>query len=153
MKHPLSKKLWGSLVCLTVIGMSCASTPAPMGRDLSARVWWGKIRGVDADGKLVGEGAPDTVWATAENRKQYKPLVVALAQQASLLQRPGVVGVRAGYGELQVYTTNPAMLPLQVWGVPITARLPNQCPPCVGGEAVPATIPSAVPPIYHSYFP
>ena len=156
MKHPLLKRLWGLLVIwLVVTGTSCASAPSPIGRSLPASLWEGQRTigtPVGPDGKLPGEGAPDAVWATAEDRQHYKPLVVALARQDLLLQHPGVVGIRAGYGELRVYTMNPIMLPSQLWGVPVTAFSPSQCPTCVGGEAVPATIPSAVPPEYHQYF-
>ena len=154
MKHPLPKRLWGFLVCLVVTGTSCTSAPSPMGRAPSYDIWGiGKPIGTyTRDGKLSGETVPDSVWATAEDRKQYKPLVVALAQQDSLLQRPGVVGVRAGYEELQVYTTNPATLPPQVWGVPIKTFSPSECSNCMGGEAVPDKIPPEIPAAYNKYF-
>ena len=105
----------------------------------------GKRPGIGADDALWATGEDrnrykykpldDALWATAEDRNRYKPLVVALARQDLLLQHPGVVGVRAGYGELRVYTMKPILLPPQLWGVPIKAMSPSQCPPCAGGRS------------------
>ena len=153
MKKPLPKRLWGIfIVYLVLAGTSCASAPSPIGRSPVGRSVFKIGTPAVGKGKLSSEEADDALWATAEDRKHYKPLVVALARQDLLLQHPGVVGVRAGYGELRVYTTKPIMLPSQLWGVPVTAVSPSQCPPCVGGEAVPVSIPTAVPSVYHHYF-
>lgn len=165
MKKLLPKRLWVLFVCLAMAGTSCTKSLAERARagttmgvgpsyGYTGSPAIGSLLGqpADAEDKRPGIGADDALWATGEDRKRYKPLVVALARQDLLLQHPGVVGMRAGYGELRVYTTKPIMLPSQLWGVPITAMSPSQCPTCVGGETAPATIPSAVPPVYHQYF-
>lgn len=157
MKNPMSKRLWVLFVCLAIAGASCTKSRAAgvgpsYGYKGSPAI--GSLLGqpADVEDKRPSAEASDALWATGEDRKRYKPLVVALARQDLLLQHPGVVGVRAGYGELRVYTTKPIMLPSQLWGVPVKPVSPSQCPTCVGGETTPETIPSAVPSVYHKYF-